>query len=191
MPRALISVWDKDGIAELAGGLVELGWEIVSSGGTAAFIVEQGLAVTRVEEVTRSPEILGGRVKTLHPAIHAGILARRDLPEDLEALAEHGIEPIDLVCVDLYPFTSAAGRRDRSEAEIVELIDVGGPSMLRAAAKNFAHVTALSSQAQYGPVLDGAPCARSRHARDPPSARECRLRDQRGVRSRNRTVVRG
>jgi phosphoribosylaminoimidazolecarboxamide formyltransferase / IMP cyclohydrolase len=154
VPRALISVWDKDGVDELAHGLVELGWELVSSGGTAAFLTEHGLAVTSVEEVTGAPELLGGRVKTLHPAIHAGILARRDLPEDLEVLAEQGIEPIDLVCVDLYPFTTAAARRDRTEAEIVELIDVGGPTMLRAAAKNFAHVTAVSSRAQYGQVLD-------------------------------------
>ncbi len=110
--------------------------------------------MTPVEDVTHAPELLGGRVKTLHPAIHAGILARRDVPEDLEVLAEQGIEPIDLVCVDLYPFTSAAGRPDRTEAEIVELIDVGGPTMLRAAAKNFAHVTAISSAAQYDLVLD-------------------------------------
>ena len=110
--------------------------------------------MTRVEDVTQAPELLGGRVKTLHPAIHAGILARRDVPEDLEVLAEQGIEPIDLVCVDLYPFTSAAARRDRTEAEIVELIDVGGPTMLRAAAKNFAHVTAISSATQYHVVLE-------------------------------------
>jgi phosphoribosylaminoimidazolecarboxamide formyltransferase/IMP cyclohydrolase len=153
LPRALISVWDKEGVDELARGLVELGWELVASGGTATFLTEHGLAVTRVEEVTEAPEILGGRVKTLHPAIHAGILARRDLPEDLETLAEQGIEPIDLVCVDLYPFTSAAGRPDRTEAEIVELIDVGGPTMLRAAAKNFADVAAVSSSSQYGMVL--------------------------------------
>ena len=109
--------------------------------------------MTTVEEVTGAPELLGGRVKTLHPRIHAGILARRDLAEDLEALAEQGIEPIDLVCVDLYPFTSVAARRDRTEAEIVEMIDVGGPSMLRAAAKNFAHVTVVSSPEQYEDVL--------------------------------------
>ena len=107
-----------------------------------------------MEDVTHAPELLGGRVKTLHPAIHAGILARRDVPEDLEVLAEQEIEPIDLVCVDLYPFTSAAGRPDRTAAEIIELIDVGGPTMLRAAAKNFAHVTAISSAAQYHVVLD-------------------------------------
>ena len=107
-----------------------------------------------MEDVTHAPELLGGRVKTLHPAIHAGILARRDVPEDLEVLAEQGIEPIDLVCVDLYPFTSTAGRPDRTAAEIIELIDVGGPTMLRSAAKNFAHVTVISSAAQYHLVLD-------------------------------------
>jgi phosphoribosylaminoimidazolecarboxamide formyltransferase/IMP cyclohydrolase len=153
MPRALISVWDKAGVDVLARGLAELGWELVSSGGTASFLEEQGLAVTRVEQVTEAPELLGGRVKTLHPRIHAGILARRDLPEDLETLAEHGIELFDLVCVSLYPFESVAGRRAASEAETVEMIDVGGPSMLRAAAKNFAHVAAISRPEQYELVL--------------------------------------
>ena len=154
MPRALISVWDKTGVDELARGLADLGWELVSSGGTASFLEEQGLDVTRVEEVTEAPEMLGGRVKTLHPRIHAGILARRDLPEDTATLAEHDIEPFDLVCVSLYPFTSVAGRRGATEAEVVEMIDVGGPSMLRAAAKNFAHVVAVSSPDQYDVVLD-------------------------------------
>jgi phosphoribosylaminoimidazolecarboxamide formyltransferase / IMP cyclohydrolase len=153
VPRALISVWDKAGVEELAHGLSDLGWELVSSGGTAAFLEEQGLAVTRVEEVTQAPEMLGGRVKTLHPRIHAGILARRDLPEDLETLAQHEIGLFDLVCVNLYPFTSVAGRRGASEAEVVEMIDVGGPSMLRAAAKNFAHVAAVSRLEQYTVVL--------------------------------------
>ncbi len=153
MSRALISVWDKIGVDELARGLAELGWELVSSGGTATFLEGQGLEVIRVETVTEAPEMLGGRVKTLHPAIHAGILARRDVADDLETIAEHGIEPIDLVCVNLYPFTSVAGRRGTTEAEVVEMIDVGGPSMLRAAAKNFAHVAAISSPAQYAAVL--------------------------------------
>ncbi|MBA3842509.1 MAG: bifunctional phosphoribosylaminoimidazolecarboxamide formyltransferase/IMP cyclohydrolase [Actinobacteria bacterium] len=151
--RALISVWDKTGVDSLARGLAELGWELVSSGGTATFLEGQGLDVTRVETVTGAPEMLGGRVKTLHPRIHAGILARRDLPEDLETIAAHAITPIDLVCVSLYPFSSVAGRRGATEAEVVEMIDVGGPSMLRAAAKNFAHVAALSSPAQYDAVL--------------------------------------
>ncbi|MDX6447569.1 MAG: phosphoribosylaminoimidazolecarboxamide formyltransferase / cyclohydrolase, partial [Gaiellaceae bacterium] len=102
--RALISVWDKTGLDELARGLAELGWELVASGKTAAHLEELGLAVTPVEEVTASPEMLGGRVKTLHPRIHAGILARRDLPDDVSTLDEHEIEPFDLVCVNLYPF---------------------------------------------------------------------------------------
>ena len=153
MPRALISVHDKAGVETLAAGLHELGWELVSSGGTAAHLTVLGLPVTRVEEVTEAPELLGGRVKTLHPRIHAGILARRELEEDRAALAEHGIEPIDLVCVNLYPFTSAIARRETTEAEAIELIDVGGPSMLRAAAKNFAHVAAVSRPDQYEAVL--------------------------------------
>jgi phosphoribosylaminoimidazolecarboxamide formyltransferase/IMP cyclohydrolase len=151
--RALISVWDKSGVEAFARGLSELGFEIVSSGGTAAFLDEHELAVTRVEEVTAAPEMLGGRVKTLHPRIHAGILARRDLPEDRDTLSEHEIEPFDLVCVNLYPFASVAGRRGVTEDEAVEMIDVGGPSMLRAAAKNFAHVIAVSSADQYDDVL--------------------------------------
>lgn len=153
MPRALISVWDKEGIDEFAAALSALGWELVSSGGTATFLEQQGLVVTRVEDVTHAPEMLGGRVKTLHPRIHAGILARRDVPEDLETLAHHEIELFDLVCVSLYPFSSVAGRRGATEPEIVEMIDVGGPSMLRAAAKNFPHVAAVSRPEQYEFVL--------------------------------------
>jgi phosphoribosylaminoimidazolecarboxamide formyltransferase/IMP cyclohydrolase len=151
--RALISVWDKTGVDDLARGLEELGWELVSSGGTATFLEGHGLKVTRVEDVTEAPEMLGGRVKTLHPRIHAGILARRDLDEDVETLSEHSIEPFELVCVSLYPFASIAGRRGTTEAEAIEMIDVGGPSMLRAAAKNFAHVAAVSSPSQYDTVL--------------------------------------
>src|SRR4029077_11358387 len=128
--RALISVYDKDGIEDFARGLQELEFELVSSGGTAAFLEEHGLEVTRVEEVTQAPEMLGGRVKTLHPRIHAGILARRDLPGDVDTLAEHEIEPFDLVCVNLYPFTSVAARLGVEESDVVEMIDVGGPSML-------------------------------------------------------------
>jgi len=151
--RALISVYDKSGAGELARGLVELGWELVSSGGTATFLAAQGMPVTSVEEVTAAPEMLGGRVKTLHPRIHAGILARRELPEDVETLATHEIEPFDLVCVNLYPFASVAGKPGATDPEIVEMIDVGGPSMLRAAAKNFAHVAAVSNPGQYETVL--------------------------------------
>ena len=153
MPRALLSVYDKTGVDAFARALAELGWELVSSGGTASFLTDQGLDVTTVEQVTQAPEMLGGRVKTLHPSIHGGILARRDLPEDLASIAEQAIEPIDLVCVGLYPFASVAARRGAAEAEVVEMIDVGGPSMLRAAAKNFAHVAAVSSEEQYETVL--------------------------------------
>jgi phosphoribosylaminoimidazolecarboxamide formyltransferase/IMP cyclohydrolase len=152
--RALISVWDKSGVAELARGLSDLGWELVASGRTAAHLKELGFDVTRVEDVTGSPELLGGRVKTLHPRIHAGILARREREDDLAALAEHGIEPFDLVCVNLYPFERVAAQHGVREEEAVEMIDVGGPSMLRAAAKNFAHVVAVCEPEQYGRVLD-------------------------------------
>ncbi len=151
--RALISVYDKDGIDVFAAALAELGWELVSSGGTATFLEAQGLEVTRVEDVTQAPEMLGGRVKTLHPRIHAGILARRDVPEHVDTLAEHDIAPIDLVCVNLYPFAAVAAERGKTEAEVVEMIDVGGPSMLRAAAKNFPHVTVVSSPEQYNLVI--------------------------------------
>jgi phosphoribosylaminoimidazolecarboxamide formyltransferase/IMP cyclohydrolase len=153
MSRALISVFDKTGLAELAHGLADLGWTLVSSGGTAAYLQELGLEVTPVEDVTGAPEMLSGRVKTLHPNIHGGILARRDLPDDMKTIAAHGIEPFDLVCVNLYPFTSVAGKRGVSEADVVEMIDVGGPSMLRAAAKNFAHVAVVTSPEQYDGVL--------------------------------------
>jgi phosphoribosylaminoimidazolecarboxamide formyltransferase/IMP cyclohydrolase len=154
MRRALISVYDKRGIDALARGLADLGWEIVSSGGTAAYLEEHGVHVTKVEDVTNAPEMLGGRVKTLHPRIHAGILARRDRSDDVATLDEHSIEPFDLVCVNLYPFGQVVARRGVPEDEAVEMIDIGGPSMLRAAAKNFAHVAPLSRREQYEPVLN-------------------------------------
>jgi phosphoribosylaminoimidazolecarboxamide formyltransferase/IMP cyclohydrolase len=151
--RALISVYDKTGLDEFARGLAELGWELVASGGTAAQLEQAGLAVTHVEDVTQAPEMLGGRVKTLHPRIHGGILARRDRADDLAALAEQEIEPFDLVCVNLYPFTQTVSQRGVTEQDAIEMIDVGGPSMLRAAAKNFAHVAAVSKPEQYDVVL--------------------------------------
>ena len=154
MRRALLSVYDKTGIAELARELSELGFEIVSSGGTADFLEERDVPVTTVESVTEAPELLCGRVKTLHPRIHAGILARRDREDDLRALDDQGIAPFELVCVNLYPFSSAARRPDATEAEAIELIDVGGPSLLRAAAKNHAYVTVLSHPDQFEAVLD-------------------------------------
>jgi phosphoribosylaminoimidazolecarboxamide formyltransferase/IMP cyclohydrolase len=152
--RALVSVYDKTGLDELARGLADLGFELVASGGTAEFLEELGLDVTRVEEVTQAPEMLGGRVKTLHPRIHGGILARRDRADDLAALAEQEIEPFDLVCVNLYPFQSIVAQRGARMEDAVEMIDVGGPSLLRAAAKNFAYVAPVSDPKQYGAVLE-------------------------------------
>ena len=152
--RALISVYDKTGLVDFARGLVELECELVSSGGTADELDEAGLPVTRVEEVTGFPELFEGRVKTLHPRIHAGILARRDRPEDVAALAEHGIEPFDLVCVNLYPFELAVDRPELDEAGLIEMIDVGGPALLRAAAKSFASVVALCRPSDYERVLE-------------------------------------
>jgi phosphoribosylaminoimidazolecarboxamide formyltransferase/IMP cyclohydrolase len=152
--RALISTWDKTGLDVLARGLHELGWSLVASGGTATAIEELGIAVEHVDTLTDSPEMLGGRVKTLHPRIHAGILARREREDDATALAEQGIEPFDLVCVNLYPFERVAAQRGVTEAEAVEMIDIGGPSMLRGAAKNFAHVAPLCRPDQYGFILD-------------------------------------
>jgi len=152
--RALLSVYDKTGIDALAGELADLGVELLASGGTAAELESLGLRVTRVEMVTDFPELLGGRVKTLHPKIHAGILARRDRQDDLAALTEHGIETIDLVCVNLYPFDRVAWQKDAREEDAVEMIDIGGPAMLRAAAKNFVDVVPLCSASQYRRVLD-------------------------------------
>ena len=152
--RALLSVYDKTGLEAFAQGLAELGFELVSSGGTADHLDAAGLEVTRVEDVTSAPEMLEGRVKTLHPKIHGGILARRDIPEDMETLAEQGIEPFELVCVNLYPFASTIARLGVIDAEVVEMIDVGGPSILRSAAKNFAFVIAVCKPEQYEVVLD-------------------------------------
>jgi phosphoribosylaminoimidazolecarboxamide formyltransferase / IMP cyclohydrolase len=151
--RALISVYDKTGLAEFARGLHELDVELVASAGTAAFLAEHGLEPQRVDELTEVPELLGGRVKTLHPRIHAAILARRDRDIDRAELEEHSIRPFDLVCVGLYPFERVAGQWGIREEEAVEMIDIGGPSMLRAAAKNFAHVAAVCRPLQYAPVL--------------------------------------
>ncbi len=157
--RALLSVWDKEGLVDLARGLDELGWDLVASGNTSAALAGAGLAHLQVAEVTGSPEMLGGRVKTLHPRIHGGILADRSVPGHLDDLAAQGIEPIDLVVSNLYPFSS-----DPS----VELIDIGGPAMVRAAAKNFAHVGVVTSPADYPSVLaelrrDGALSPATRH----------------------------
>jgi phosphoribosylaminoimidazolecarboxamide formyltransferase / IMP cyclohydrolase len=152
--RALISVYDKTGLEEFARGLSDLGFELVASGGTADFLeTEVGLDVERVEELTGVAEMLGGRVKTLHPRVHAAILARRDHAADAATLEEHEIRPFDVVCVNLYPFSEVAGRYGVREEEAVEMIDIGGPSMLRGAAKNFAHVAPVCRPERYESVL--------------------------------------
>ena len=154
MRRALLSVSDKTGLVDFGRGLVELGFELVSTGGTASALREGGLAVTSVDEVTGHPEIMGGRVKTLHPKIHGGILARLDNPSDIEEMTAAGIDAIELVVVNLYPFEEWANRKGPSHAEIVEHIDVGGPAMVRAAAKNHARVGVLTDPVQYDGVLE-------------------------------------
>jgi phosphoribosylaminoimidazolecarboxamide formyltransferase/IMP cyclohydrolase len=151
--RALVSVSDKTGVAEFATGLAKLGVEVVSTGGTAAELTEAGVAVRSVEEFTGQPEILDGRVKTLHPRLHAALLARRDDPEHLATLEAEGIQPIDLVCVNLYPFERTVSKLDVTEEEAVENIDIGGPTMIRAAAKNHRHVAVVVSPASYDAVL--------------------------------------
>jgi phosphoribosylaminoimidazolecarboxamide formyltransferase/IMP cyclohydrolase len=153
MPRALLSVSDKSGLLDLARGLHERGWELISTGGTARALREANVPVRDVAEVTQFPEMLDGRVKTLHPAVHGGLLARRDLPEHMQAIAEHGIAPIDLVVVNLYPFRQTAARAGATPEEVIEQIDIGGPSMLRSAAKNFASVTTVVDPADYPSVL--------------------------------------
>ena len=150
--RALVSVYDKTGLEDLARGLDELGVEIVSTGSTAQRIRDAGIDVTPVEEVTGVPECLDGRVKTLHPKIHAGLLADRSKPSHLEQLDELGVQPFQLVVVNLYPFQDAVAS-GAADDEIVEMIDIGGPTMLRAAAKNFAHVGIVVSPRNYDSVL--------------------------------------
>ena len=152
--RALISVHDKTGVVDFARGLHGLGAEILSTGGTAKLLRESGVPVVDVAEVTGFPEMLDGRVKTLHPKVHGGILARRDSPEHVAALERHGIRPVDLVAVTLYPFEKTVAKAGVTLEEAIENIDVGGPSMIRGAAKNHAHVAVITDPGQYGPVLD-------------------------------------
>ena len=154
MKRALISVSDKTGIHELAKGLTELGWEIVSSGGTAAALADAGIAVTLVADVTGAPEMLDGRVKTLHPRIHGGILADRRKSEHVQQLADQDITAIDLVVVNLYPFEQTVAGPDVAEDDAVEQIDIGGPAMVRAAAKNFHSVAVVVNPQRYSTVLE-------------------------------------
>jgi phosphoribosylaminoimidazolecarboxamide formyltransferase/IMP cyclohydrolase len=151
--RALLSVSDKTGLADLGRALAAHGVELVSTGGTAGALAEAGLPVTRVSDVTGFPEMLDGRVKTLHPAVHGGILARRGRPGDLEAIRGQGIEPIDVVVVNLYPFARTAAS-EASCGELIEQIDIGGPSMVRAAAKSFADVLVVVDPEDYGRVVE-------------------------------------
>jgi phosphoribosylaminoimidazolecarboxamide formyltransferase / IMP cyclohydrolase len=151
--RAILSVSDKSGLIEFARGLVDLGWELVSTGGTARALREHGLPVVDVSEVTRHPEMMDGRVKTLHPAVHAGILARAGREDDLVALEERGYGTVDLVAVNLYPFREAVAQ-GAALAEAMEKVDIGGPTMIRAAAKNHERVVVVVDPADYGRVLD-------------------------------------
>ena len=152
--RAIIAPYDKTGAMELARGLIELGAEIYATSGSQRHLAEAGLDVRSISELTGFPEILDGRVKTLHPAVHGGILARRDVPGHLRELEEHGLGPIDLVAVNLYPFVETVAQPDIKLEDALEQIDIGGPTMLRAAAKNFPHVLPLVDPADYGPVLE-------------------------------------
>ncbi|WP_333583726.1 bifunctional phosphoribosylaminoimidazolecarboxamide formyltransferase/IMP cyclohydrolase [Rivihabitans pingtungensis] len=152
--RALISVSDKTGIVEFAQTLVEAGVEILSTGGTAKLLAEKGLPVIEVADYTGFPEMLDGRVKTLHPKVHGGILGRRDLPEHVAKMAEHGIGNIDLVCVNLYPFEATIANPDCTLEDAIENIDIGGPTMVRSAAKNWAHVAIVTDSADYAALSE-------------------------------------
>ncbi len=152
--RALLSVSDKTNLMELGNGLVTRGYELVSTGGTARVLAESGLSVTTVDQITGFPEMMDGRVKTLHPAVHGGILARRDRRDDLDALESHGIQPIAIVVVNLYPFARAAARPETTFDALIEEIDIGGPSMVRAAAKNFRDVIVVVDPEDYKYVLE-------------------------------------
>src|SRR5262249_24199652 len=152
--RALLSVSDKRGLVELARGLAALDVELLSTGGTAKLLADAGIPVRQGSDYTGFPEMLDGRVETLHPKIHGGLLGRRDLPEHAAAMRAHGIEPIDLVAVNLSPFRETVALPGTTLAEAIEQIDIGGPSMLRSAAKNHADVTVLVDPDDYGPVLE-------------------------------------
>lgn len=154
MKRALISVYDKEGIVDFAKGLTDLGWEIISTGGTKRLLEEEGLGVIGIEEVTGFPEILDGRVKTLNPMVHGGILYRRDKKDHVKTIEEKSIHPIDMVVCSLYPFEETLKREGVSEEEIIENIDIGGPTMIRSAAKNFKDVIVVTDKADYDNILE-------------------------------------
>src|SRR5947207_13975836 len=151
--RALLSVTDKQGIVDFARGLQELGVELVSTGGTARELLAAGIAVRAIEQFTGFPEIMDGRVKTLHPKLYAGLLAMRDNGEHLAAAEAQDVELVDLVCVNLYPFEATAARRGATEHEVIENIDIGGPPMSRAAAKNYPFAVVVVNPASYDAVL--------------------------------------
>ena len=151
--KALISVSDKTGIVELARDLHALGVALISTGGTAKLLAEQGLPVTEVADVTGFPEMLDGRVKTLHPKVHGGLLARRDTPEHMAALQAHGIDTIDLLIVNLYPFEATVAKPGCTLADAIENIDIGGPAMVRSAAKNWKDVGIVTDASQYADVM--------------------------------------
>ena len=167
--RALISVSDKTGVVDFARELVSLGWEILSTSGTMKMLKEAGLPVTSVSDVTGFPEICDGRVKTLHPKIHGALLARRDIPDHMKQIADNGIETIDLVCVNLYPFRETIAKPDVTMEDAVEHIDIGGPSMVRSAAKNWQSVTIVVNPEDYAAVIGEL-------KRDGRTSRETRLR---------------
>ena len=151
---ALISVYHKEGIVEFAQSLADLGWKLLSTGGTARLMRESGLEVRDVSEATEHPECFDGRVKTLHPAVHSGLLARRNNPDDMDMLESLGYAPIDLVCVNLYPFEETASRKPPvTDSELIEMIDIGGPTMIRSAAKNHQDVLVVTSSEQYPEVI--------------------------------------
>src|SRR3569832_2130673 len=152
--NALISVSDKTGIVELAQSLHALGEKLISTGGTAKLMAEKGLAVTEVAELTGFPEMLDGRVKTLHPKVHGGLLARRDVPAHMQALKDHGIATIDLLVVNLYPFEQTVAKPGCTLEDAIENIDIGGPAMVRSAAKNWKDVAVLTDASQYAGVIE-------------------------------------
>ena len=152
--RALVSVSDKTGLVEFVSGLQSLGWEIIATGGTQSLLEKNGVKTIGISEVTGFPEICDGRVKTLHPKVHGGLLARRDLESHLEALRENGIEFIDMVCVNLYPFRQTIAKEGVEMAEAIENIDIGGPSMLRSAAKNYKDVTVVCNPENYAKIIE-------------------------------------
>ena len=152
--RAILSVTDKTGLLEFAGNLAGMGVELISTGGTAKLLRDSGIRVKDISELTGFPEMLDGRVKTLHPKVHGGILHRRENPSHCSAVAEHGIEPIDMVVVNLYAFEQTAARPGVPFEDLIENIDIGGPSMIRSAAKNFQDVAVVTSPADYGTIAE-------------------------------------